>query len=57
MTFEINVVFDAGRKFFFKSGRMRAVLSDLGIIDSRNYIINTQNNRNVSILECSFGFV
>ena len=45
MTFEINVKFDLGRYFFkislskqvfFKSGRMRAVLSDLGIIDSRN---------------------
>ena len=45
MTFEINVEFDTGRYFlklslskpvFFKSGRMRAVLSDLGIIYSRN---------------------
>ena len=46
MSFEINVKFDTGRihfkislsksVFFFKSGRMRVVLSDLGIIDSRN---------------------
>ena len=45
MTFEINVKFDTGRQsfkislskpVFIKSGRMRAVLSDLGIIDSPN---------------------
>ena len=49
MTFKINVKFDTGRTFlkislskpvfFFKSGRMRAVLSDLEIIDSRNDIL------------------
>ena len=45
MTFEINGKFDTGRYIFkislskpvfFKSGRMRAVLSDLGIIDFHN---------------------
>ena len=45
MTFEINVKLDTGRLFFkislskpvfFKSGRMSAVLSDLGIRESRN---------------------
>ena len=45
MTFEINVKFDTGRYYFkislsnpvfFKSGQMWTVLSDLGIIDSRN---------------------
>ena len=44
MAFEINVKFDKRRlvfkislskPVFFKCGRMRAVLSDLGIIDSR----------------------
>ena len=45
MTFEINVKLDTGRLFFkislskpvfFKIGRMSAVLSDLGIRESRN---------------------
>ena len=48
MTVEKNVKFDTGREFFkmslskavfFKSGRMKAVLSDLGITDSCNDIL------------------
>ena len=48
MTFEINVKLNTGRFFFkiwlsklvyFKSGRMSAVLSDLGIRESRNDIL------------------
>ena len=52
LTFEINVKFDTGRIFFkislstpvvFKSGRIRAVLSDLGIRESRKDIFDINN--------------
>ena len=48
MTFEINVNLDKGQSFFkislskpvfFKSGRMSAVLSDLGIRESHSDIL------------------
>ena len=45
MTSEINVKFDTGEKIslskrvFYQSGRIRAILSDLGIIFSRNGIL------------------